>query len=134
MASGVVESAAARYQVQSRVAGRAVNGSCRETGLKVSAYAGDAEDGGDPVGERHVDPVPGAEGPQAEEHRRAVVAVEVTFDDRRPDLAGRYRVLEPCGLIGRRVKRRDPDRAVGVDSQVQQSGVHANGRDIDGHW
>ena len=62
MAGGVVESAAARYQVQGRVAGRAVNGFRRETGFTVLAYAGDAENSGDPVGERHIDPVPGAEG------------------------------------------------------------------------
>src|SRR5258708_18444202 len=108
MASGAVESAAARYQVQSRVAGRAVNGSCRETRFEVLAYAGDAEDGGDPVGERHVDPVPRAEGSQAVEDSRPVVAVEVTFDDRRPDLAGRCRVLEPCGLTGPWLNTRHP--------------------------
>ena len=62
MASGVVESAAARYQVKGRVAGRAVNGFRRETGFKVLAHAGDAENSGNPVGEPHVDAIPRAEG------------------------------------------------------------------------
>src|SRR5258706_13499142 len=98
MAGGIVESAAARYQAQSRVVGKAVNGSRREIGFRVLAYAGDAENCGDTVGERHVDAVPGTEGAKPEEHGWPVMAVDVTFDDRRPDLARRRRGLVPCRL------------------------------------
>src|ERR1039457_3037100 len=112
MTRGVVENAAARYQAQGRVAGCAVNGFRREPEFGVPTYAGDAENSGDPVGERHIDAVPGAEGAQAEEDSRTPIAVEVTFDDRRPDLAGRRRVLVPCRLICLRVKRRYLDHAV----------------------
>ena len=100
MTGRVVESAAARYQAQGSVVGRAVNGSRREIGFEVLAHAGDAENSGDPVGERHVDAVPGAEGPQAEEDGRPLIAVDVAFDDRRPDLAGGRRVLVPRRLTG----------------------------------
>src|SRR5260370_18286729 len=68
MTGAVVECAAARYQAQSRVGSRAVNGFRRESGFGVLAYAGDAENGGDPVGESHVDIVPGAEGSEPAEN------------------------------------------------------------------
>src|SRR5215472_8354891 len=77
----VVENAAARYQVRSREAGRAVNGFGRETGFEVLAYAGDAENRGDPVGQPHVDTVPGVKGSQAEENGSSLVAVDMTFDN-----------------------------------------------------
>src|SRR5580658_7414016 len=98
MAGGVVESAAAGYQAQSRVVGRLVNGPCREMRFKVFAYAGDLENSRDAVGKPHVDGVAGAQGPEAEENRRPLIAVDVTFDDRRPDLARRRRVLVPRRL------------------------------------
>src|SRR5215475_670445 len=85
---GVVESAAARYQAQGGEAGRAVDRSRREPGLGILAYARDTENSGDPVGEGHVDAVPWAEGPQAEEDGRPLVAVDMTFDDRHAHLAG----------------------------------------------
>src|ERR1035438_5154576 len=97
MIRGVVENAAARYQAQGRVAGGAVNGFRREPGFEVLPYAGDAEPSGDPVGERHVHSVPGAEGAQPEEDSRTPITVKVTFDDRRPDLAGRRRTgVQDC--------------------------------------
>src|SRR5260370_36557356 len=108
MTGGEAESAAARYQAQRRVVGRAVNGFGREIGFDVPAYAGDAENSGDPVGEPHVDVVAGAEGPEAEEDGRAVIAVEVTFDDRCADLAGRGRVLVPARLACARGTRQYP--------------------------
>src|SRR5258707_6038393 len=133
MAGGIAESAAARYHAQGRVAGNAVNGSCREIGFRVLAYAGDAESCGDTVGERHVDAVPGTEGAEPEEHGWPVIAIDVTFDDRRPDLARRRRVLVPCRLARARGERWHRYRAVRVDPQVQQFRVHVNGRDGDGH-
>ena len=84
MTRGVVENAAARYQAQGRVAGCAVNGFRREPEFGVPTYAGDAENSRDPVGERHIDAVPGAEGAQAEEDSRTLSAA---FSARTP--AGR---------------------------------------------
>src|SRR5215472_11844114 len=106
MAGSVVESAAAGYQPERRVIGRAVNGFRREIGFGVLAYPGDAKNGGDPVGERHVDAVPGTEGAQAEEDGRPVITVEVTFDNRRTDLARRRRVLVPRRGVRRGEERR----------------------------
>src|SRR5437588_13129066 len=106
MAGGIVERAAAGYQAEGRVAGRAVNGPRGEIGFGVLAYAGDAENGRDPVGERHVDGVPGAEGPEAEKDGRPLAAVDMTFDDRRPELARGRRVLIPGRLAGARFQRR----------------------------
>src|SRR5450755_3468771 len=100
MAGGVVKNAAARYQVQRRVTGRTVNGSGREVYFGVLPDAGDAENGSHPVGERHVDALPGAEGPEAEEHGGTLVTVDVPLDDRRPPLAGRRRVLVPGRFVG----------------------------------
>ncbi len=131
MAGGVVESAAASYQAEGRIVGRRVNLFGREIRLKVLAHASDPENSRDAVGEPHVNGVPGAQGTEAEEDSRSLVTVDVTFDDRGPDLAGRRRVLIPCRFTGARLERRDLDRAVGVDAQVQQARVHANGRDID---
>src|SRR5258708_572524 len=55
MAAGPVESAAARYQVQGRVVGAAVNCPGWEIGFGVLAYGGNTEYRDDPVGQRHVD-------------------------------------------------------------------------------
>src|SRR5260370_10215996 len=133
MAGGIVESAAAGYQSEGCVVRRVVNGFRRKTGFGVLAYASDAEHSRDPVGERTLDGVPGAEGPKAEEDSGPLITVDVTFDDRRPDLAGRRRVLVPCRHTGTRFDRRYLDRAVGVDSQVQKFRVHANGGAYDGN-
>ena len=105
----------------------------RETGFEVLAYAGDAENRGDPVGQPHVDTVTGVESPEAEENGGPPVGIDVAFDDRCPHLAGRGGVLVPRGLVGPRVQRRHLDRAVGVDPQVQQFRMHADGRYIHGH-
>src|SRR5215467_1056732 len=89
LAGRVVEGAAARYQAQSREAGRVpVHGFRRELGFQVLTYAGDAENSGDPVGEPHVDEVSRAQRPQPVEDGRALFAVDVTLNDRRPNLAG----------------------------------------------
>ena len=89
MAGSVIESAAARYQAEGGVVGRSVNGPRREFVLEVLAHAGDAEDSRDPVGQPHVDAVARAEGAKAEEDRGTLIAVDMAFDDRRPDLARR---------------------------------------------
>src|ERR1035438_3926496 len=118
MAGGVVEIAAARYQAESRIVGRRVNLFSREMRFKVLTYASDPENSRDAVGEPHVNDVPGAQGPEAEEDSGPLVTVDVTFDDRGPDLAGRRRVLVPCRFTGARFERGDLDRAVGVDAQI----------------
>ena len=82
MAGGIVESTAAGNQAESGVVGRAVNGFRRESGFGVLADARDAENSGDPVGERHVDDVSRPEGPEAEKDSGPLNTVEVTFDDR----------------------------------------------------
>jgi hypothetical protein len=82
MPGGVVESAAAGYQAQGGEVGRAVNGFCRESGFGVLAHARDAENGRDPVGERHVDDVSRAQRAEAVEHRGPLIAVDVTLNDR----------------------------------------------------
>src|SRR6516162_7346486 len=97
---GVIEGAAARYQAQAREAGRAVKGFRREIGFRVLPYTGDAENARHPVGEPHVDEVSGAQCTQAEEDGGPLIVVDVTFDDRRPDLAGGHRVLVPACRAG----------------------------------
>ncbi len=129
MTGGVVEIAAAGYQAQRGEVGRAVNGFRRESRFEVLAHAGNAENGRHPVGERHVDGVARAEGAEPEKDGRPPRAVDMTLDDRRPDLAGCRRVLVPRRLPGTRLERGHLDRAVGVESQVQQLGIHADGRD-----
>ena len=87
----------------------------------VLADAGDPEHGRDPVGELHVDGVAPVQGAEAEEDGGALLAVDVPLDDRRPDLAGRRRVLVPRRLA---CVRRDGgylDRAVGVEPEVQHA-------------
>ena len=130
MPGGIVENATARYQSQGGIAGRAVNGLRREVGFEVLAHAGDPENSRDPVGECHVDGVSGLQGPEAEEDRRPLIAIDVTFDNRRADLAGRRRVFVPRGLARARDQRRYLDRAVGVEPEVQEWRAHADGRDI----
>ena len=133
MPGGIVENATARYQPQGGIVGRAVNSSRREMGFEVLTHAGDPENGRHPVGERHVDGVSRTQGPEAEENRRPLIAIDVTFDNRRADLARRRRVFVPRGLTRARDQRRHLDRAVGVESEVQEVGGHADGRNIDGH-
>ena len=131
MAGDVVEGAAARYQAQGREAGRVVDGFRREPGLQVLTHTGDAESSGDPVGEPHVDEVSRAKRPQAVEDGRPVIAVDVTFNNGRPDLAGGHRVLVPGRQAGPS-QRRHLHGAVGFDAKAQEYRVHANGRNLDG--
>ena len=133
MAGGVVEGAAAGYQAQGGEVGRAVDGFRRESGFGVLADARDAEHGRDPVGELHVDGVAPVQGAEAEEDGGALLAVDVPLDDRRADLAGRRRVLVPRRLAGVRPDGGHLDRAVGVEPEVQQRGIHADGRDMHRH-
>src|SRR5579875_1161752 len=106
MAGRVVEGAAAGYQPQGGVARRAVHGPRREPGLEEFTDAGDPEDRGDAVGQRHVDRVPGTERDKPEEHRWTPQAVDMTLDDRGTDLPGRGRVLVPGRKAGARPQRR----------------------------
>jgi hypothetical protein len=133
VAGRVVEGAAAGDQAQGRIAGRAVHGVGGEPGLEEFAHAGDAEDGGNAVRERYVDGVTRLERAQPEEDGRTLEVVDVAFDDRGPDLAGRRRVLVPGGEVGLGRDRRHRDRAVRVDAQVQELRVHADGGDVDAH-
>lgn len=119
MASGVVEIAAAGYQAQSRIPGRSINGFRWEFRFEVLAHAGDAENGGGSVRQPHLNDISRPEASQTKEDARPLIGINVTFDDRHADLAGRRRVLVPRGLTGRRVKRRYPDRAVEVDPEAQ---------------
>jgi len=130
MAGGVVEGAAAGYQAQRGEVGRAINDVGGESGFGVLADARDPEHGRDPVGELHVNGVAPAQRAEAEEDSRPPLAVHVSLDDRRPDLAGRRRVLVPRRLAGVRPDGGDLDRAVGVEPEVQQGRIHADGRDV----
>jgi hypothetical protein len=85
MSCGVVECAAARYQMQGRAPGVAVNDFRRKVYFRVLANASNAENSGDPIGQLHDDPVPRAQCPQPVEDSRPLIAVDVALDDRRPD-------------------------------------------------
>src|SRR6476619_5145652 len=115
MAGGEVEGAAAGYQAQRGEVGRAVNGCSREPGFAVLADTRDAEYGRDPVGERHVDGVAMVQGTEPEKDGGASLAVDVSLDDRRPDLARRRRVLVPRCQAGAGPDGRHLDRAVRVE-------------------
>src|SRR5579875_3966279 len=106
VAGRVVEVAAAGDQAEGGVARRAVHGVRRETGLEVFADSGHPEDSGNAVGQRHVDRVPGTERAKPEEDGGTPEAVDMTLDDRRPDLPGRRRVLVPGGKVGASFQRR----------------------------
>jgi len=82
VAGGIVEIAAAGDQAQGGEVGRTVNGLGRESGFEVLAHARHAENGRDPVGERHVDGIPRAQGAEPEKDGRPLSAVDVTLDDR----------------------------------------------------
>src|SRR6266704_1259852 len=116
MASGVVEIAATGYQAQSRIPGRSVNSFRWEFRFDVLAHTGDAENRCGSVRQPYLNDISRPEASQRIEDTRPLIGINVPFDDRHADLAGRRRVLVPCGLTGRCVKRRYPDRAVGVDT------------------
>ena len=88
MAGGIVESAAAGDQAEPGVARRTVNGFRGEIGFEVLPHAGDAENGRDPVGKRHIDGVSGTQGPEAKENGRPPVTVDVALNDRCANLTG----------------------------------------------
>ena len=87
MVGRTIEAATACYQAQCRIVARAVNDFSREPGFEVLADAGDPENSRYPVSQPDHDPVPGAQRAEPVKDGRALVAVDVTFDDRGPDLA-----------------------------------------------
>src|SRR5580698_122702 len=133
MAGGVVESAAASYQPQSRIAGLSINSFSRELRFEVLAHSGDAENSGDPVRQPYLDQISGTQAAKPEEDSGPPVGIHVPFNERHADLAGRRRVLVPGSLTRRRVQRWHLDRAVGVDPQMQELRVHADGGDVGGY-
>jgi hypothetical protein len=120
MASGAVESPAAGYQPERGVIGGAVNHSGRELGLAVLAHPGHPENCRDSVGESYVNSVARVQRAKPEKDSRAVVTIDVSFDDGRPDLTWRRRVLVPRRLIGAGGQRRHRDGPVRVYAQAQQ--------------
>src|SRR6201989_1729518 len=121
-----VEDAAAGDQAQLRVRHRAVHRRGRELVLGELLDLGHGEDGHRPVGAAHVDAVTAVQRAQPEEDAGPGAGVDVTGDDGGADRARPRAPGEPARHRG---ARRHLERAVTLDTEVDQPGPDRERRD-----